>query len=1495
MSFHIADITLVFILFLSSFYAHAVNRPVRPEKFSEAEIKLDENFTLSSAQSLPLAPGSEVQVLDDSRAVRVQLPQKSLEQLAGEGVDVTVIRNFILVSGDVNPNEAILDSAYAYGINSQDVGISDQWSYSYIDFQSWPAYPVTAVDVHYDVYGSGGFMYLELSDEDYGTFTYVLLDGEYSDGLLSDTVTGITDFAGKLLNQYWILWAAEYYGVGSGYIDSWWIKLYYDSPGGYCSASGGCDEYISRVQFDTIDNSSGCSGGYSDYISISNQMTPLDTEIITVTNGQPYTPDECGIWIDWNQDEDFDDAGESIAVTGSPGGGPYTALITPPAGAVLGDTRMRIRICYNETPLSCGSSTWGEVEDYTITVIEPLPQTRIYGKKWNDLNDNGQIDAGEPGLAGWTIFLDENYNGQIDPNDISDTTDSQGNYEFTDLDPDQYYHVSEEDQAGWINTYPGAGGINYRIWVEENNDVEVNFGNYQLHNCDITGHKFYDANNNGVWDAGEDPLSGWEIYIDENENGTWDSGEPKTTTDTSGYYEFTNLAPGYYNIMEVPQSGWFQTYPGITSGRLWALDAGTEENTTIAEVNLSTMTIENRFVAPFNSIIIGIGAMSAGPSTLFYCPMKLTSMETAESLFFEMDCQTGLVIDQGVLEMPDNEIPWNCAWLDGILYVVSVRIPIGDPRVVFLNRYDATTKQLISRDSLVESAAGDALMGDPYENLLLTNRGVPWAVYEIQPDTADVVRSIIQQMPLRTLAAYTRGVLYKSHFSTEEMTIIHRYDGSLLSTATIPDYTGFDTLAGGVGTKGGHRVWIGKHDIEANFGNRPDSEGVLSGTKYEDTNGNGERDANEPGLAGFQMYLDLDGDAQLDAGEPAAVTDANGNWAIGELESGNYFVREVQQKGYIRTEPDLEWVQHIHVNQTRDIIFDNKRNLLYVTTQVGNVERYDLAANKFLSPVVLSGSPYAMDITEDCNALYVTDIELSGGDGVVHKINLETLAVTDLTYTTDIADDGGYDIAIGSEGIALLTSSNSSTTLVHVYVLDTAADTITVRPDILGQSTVYNNARLIRSHDRTRIWLINNRFNGRVIVYDAPSDTFISQNYFNDYLNQSPVALNYDGSLAAVQLDNHCRIVDANFNMIMGLDDSKMAGAFDPAGDIYYQFSHEYERLLALDTVTWQVADEVGPGIINGIYEKFVRGETTVKSDGRVLAVTAPNDVVLFRKEYYVPVLPGREISGLDFGNKPLLCGDIDRDRDVDLFDLSYLCENWLYRRLMLDIAPDVRDNVVSLPDLARFAAAWQSEKGDSNWDALCDVAPVGGDNFVGFYDLAVLADEWLMQSSINENGYDADIAGLDNYVDMTDFACLAGNWRVDEGLIEYDEDFETGDFTNLPWVHGGDAPWVISSSGMFEGAYCAKSPNLYSNDESILSIEISCRQGYIYFMIKIADDCRFYFNIDDELAFSTYYETLDYSLIAVPVSAGTHTFKWRCCSGPGAWIDAIRFPQVDD
>lgn len=157
-----------------------------------------------------------------------------------------------------------------------------------------------------------------------------------------------------------------------------------DDSRAYCAATGGCDEYISRVQLNEIDNLSNCTS-YGNYTNLSTTMSVGSSYQITVTNGTPvYSEDQCGLWIDWNQNEVFDD-NESILMNGSPGVGPYTATIIPPVGAMPGETRLRTRIVYYQSPIPCGALTYGEAEDYTVNVSSWLFADPV----------SGNIPAGE--------------------------------------------------------------------------------------------------------------------------------------------------------------------------------------------------------------------------------------------------------------------------------------------------------------------------------------------------------------------------------------------------------------------------------------------------------------------------------------------------------------------------------------------------------------------------------------------------------------------------------------------------------------------------------------------------------------------------------------------------------------------------------------------------------------------------------------------------------------------------------------------------------------------------------------------------------------------------------------------------------------------------------------------------------------------------------------------------------------------------------------------
>lgn len=140
----------------------------------------------------------------------------------------------------------------------------------------------------------------------------------------------------------------------------------------YCSSYGSstAKEYINRVQIGTINNLSGNNNGYGDFTSLSTSL------IIGSTNAFVITPAWSGaalneayrIWIDFNQDGDFNDSGELVFSKSKTKTTPLGGNLVIPTTALIGSTRMRVAMKYNALPNPCEIFPYGEVEDYTLNI-----------------------------------------------------------------------------------------------------------------------------------------------------------------------------------------------------------------------------------------------------------------------------------------------------------------------------------------------------------------------------------------------------------------------------------------------------------------------------------------------------------------------------------------------------------------------------------------------------------------------------------------------------------------------------------------------------------------------------------------------------------------------------------------------------------------------------------------------------------------------------------------------------------------------------------------------------------------------------------------------------------------------------------------------------------------------------------------------------------------------------------------------------------------------
>jgi hypothetical protein len=128
----------------------------------------------------------------------------------------------------------------------------------------------------------------------------------------------------------------------------------------------------------TINNTG--SGGvgeptYTDHTAtIGTTLAQGQLATLQLTGGE-YVPDAYAAWIDYDQDEVFE-VGEKLGeFTSSVAFGTVPMLFTVPADALTGTTRLRVRGVYHgeDEPAPtdpCYDYTYGETEDYGITIIE---------------------------------------------------------------------------------------------------------------------------------------------------------------------------------------------------------------------------------------------------------------------------------------------------------------------------------------------------------------------------------------------------------------------------------------------------------------------------------------------------------------------------------------------------------------------------------------------------------------------------------------------------------------------------------------------------------------------------------------------------------------------------------------------------------------------------------------------------------------------------------------------------------------------------------------------------------------------------------------------------------------------------------------------------------------------------------------------------------------------------------------------------------------------
>ena len=147
-------------------------------------------------------------------------------------------------------------------------------------------------------------------------------------------------------------------------------------------------------------------------------------------------------------------------------------------------------------------------------------------------------------------------------------------------------------------------------------------------------------------------------------------------------------------------------------------------------------------------------------------------------------------------------------------------------------------------------------------------------------------------------------------------------------------------------------------------------------------------------------------------------------------------------------------------------------------------------------------------------------------------------------------------------------------------------------------------------------------------------------------------------------------------------------------------------------------------------------------------------------------------------------------------------------------------------------------------------------------------------------------------------------SWSFNPPLLY--EDFETGDFSRLPWNNSLAYPWVIIDTSAYEGNYCIRS-SCGGIGGGLSQIEVPVyipADGEMSFYCKVSSESNWdvgCFYIDGMKKMEVSGET-EWTRYAFAVTEGEHLFRWCYQKDVSTdmgddcfFVDAIRFYEGDD
>ncbi len=502
---------------------------------------------------------------------------------------------------------------------------------------------------------------------------------------------------------------------------------------------------------------------------------------------------------------------------------------------------------------------------------------------WYDMDGDGIQDSGESGLAGVTVTL----SGDTDGDGVADvtrttTTDAGGNYLFDQLMAGDYTITLSNLPGGLAQTADPDGTMDnaaHLTLADGETNLDQDFG--YTGTGAIGDTVWNDADGNGSQDPGEQGLAGVTVTLtgDLNNDGIIDT--LTTVTDGSGNYHFERLPEGPYTVSvdttTLPPGMVVTADPDGGNDASATLTLGPGETNNDQDFGFrQTGTIGDTVWFDAN----GNGLLESGESGLAGVTVTLSGDTDGDgvadvTLTTTTDASGSYLFDQ----LTAGDYTVTLSGLPGGLAQTA------DPDGAMDNAAHLTLAGGETNLDQDFGYTGTGAIGDTIWNDADGNGSQDPGEQGLAGVTVTLTGDLNNDGIIDTLTTVTDG---NGNYHFDRLPE-GPYTVSVDTTTLPPGMVVTADPDGGSDASATLTLGPGETNNDQDFGFR--QTGTIGDTVWYDMDGDGIRDPGEPGLANVNLTLvgDLDNDGQADD-TLTTVTDADGNYHFDRLPAGTYVI-----------------------------------------------------------------------------------------------------------------------------------------------------------------------------------------------------------------------------------------------------------------------------------------------------------------------------------------------------------------------------------------------------------------------------------------------------------------------------------------------------------------------------------------------------------------------------------------------------------------------------